>query len=241
MGFFRRLLNGKKRIQGFQGPPPQESEDDRPAPPESLDPCDMDNLSVASYESGDENPVGYARETLETESADGSHAYEGLELAFSEFRILSLSPSANREDDIRCILRKTNFKTNLEVGPRYEALSYAWGNASEKRLIYVNDQPFSVTINLDIALRYLRKTNVARDLWIDAICINQDDIAEKTHQVNIMRLMYSVASRVLIWLGESDKDIRKAGRNGRNGRNGNGRSNRRNRRNGGRKDGSWAA
>lgn len=49
-----------------------------------------------------------------------------------------------------------------------------------------------------------------RILWIDAICIDQNSLSEKTHQVGMIRDIYRGASRVLIWLGESDRDIRKA-------------------------------
>lgn len=49
------------------------------------------------------------------------------------------------------------------------------------------------------------KPGKSRYLWIDAICINQDDIAEKNSQVAMMAEIYKKATRVNIWLGESNR------------------------------------
>ncbi|KAF2239752.1 hypothetical protein EV356DRAFT_109915 [Viridothelium virens] len=43
-------------------------------------------------------------------------------------------------------------------------------------------------------------------LWADAICINQDDLDERSHQVSMMGLIYSKAKGVIAWLGESNKE-----------------------------------
>jgi len=64
------------------------------------------------------------------------------------------------------------------------------------------------TVNLFNALRRLRLPHEERRLWVDAICINQDDNTEKSHQVNLMSKIYSWTSRVLLWIGDfsGDKD-----------------------------------
>ncbi|KAK4231435.1 heterokaryon incompatibility protein-domain-containing protein, partial [Podospora fimiseda] len=67
--------------------------------------------------------------------------------------------------------------------------------------ILINGQPLSITSNLEKALRQLRQTNSVRILWVDAICINQNSIEERNHQVNLMGLIYSRADKVLLWLG----------------------------------------
>jgi hypothetical protein len=64
-----------------------------------------------------------------------------------------------------------------------------------------------VTKNCELALRYLRKENSNRVLWVDAICINQKDKKERGHQVGMMRNVYSKATEVLVWLGESSKEM----------------------------------
>ena len=60
---------------------------------------------------------------------------------------------------------------------------------------------FQATVNLESALRQLRHETEARTLWVDAICINQQDDSEKGHQVRQMDQVYKRCSRVCIWLG----------------------------------------
>lgn len=63
---------------------------------------------------------------------------------------------------------------------------------------------FHITRNLEGALRALRGTHYKRRLWIDAICINQMNDSEKTHQVGQMNLIYASAKQVIVWLGNAD-------------------------------------
>lgn len=90
---------------------------------------------------------------------------------------------------------------SLNDSPDYEALSYAWGDRRVTRNINVNGHVVPVTVNLEEALRQLRHTSTPRDLWVDALCINQLDITEKTHQVGMMADIYNRCTRVIIWLG----------------------------------------
>jgi hypothetical protein len=70
--------------------------------------------------------------------------------------------------------------------------------------------PFHVTVNLHTALLRLRNHAMQRVLWIDAICINQDDQEEKEHQIKAMADIYGNANRVVVWLGEAADDSDKA-------------------------------
>ncbi|KAK2602117.1 hypothetical protein N8I77_008677 [Diaporthe amygdali] len=88
--------------------------------------------------------------------------------------------------------------------PQYEALSYKWGSEEHRELIRVdiaNGQTISVTSNLAVALKHLRRTDKPRTMWIDAICINQADVVEKGPQVKMMGEIYRHAARVAVWLG----------------------------------------
>lgn len=83
----------------------------------------------------------------------------------------------------------------------YEALSYTWGGTFKAHDIEVDGTLVAVTQNLSLALRSLRNSNTDRILWIDAICIDQDNDKERGHQVCQMGAIYAKAERVLIWLG----------------------------------------
>ncbi len=75
----------------------------------------------------------------------------------------------------------------------YTALSYVWGNPAFIKPMICNGKPFFTTVNLDIALRFLRHVDVAVMLWVDQICINQEDLKEKTQQVLLMSKIYNHA------------------------------------------------
>lgn len=64
--------------------------------------------------------------------------------------------------------------------------------------------PVQITENLDIALRNFRGRALSKLFWIDALCINQADAEEREAQVQLMRRIFSSATRTVIWLGEDD-------------------------------------
>lgn len=95
----------------------------------------------------------------------------------------------------------------------FEALSYQWGSPNNPGTAFVKPSTgnaivatFSIGKNLESALRHLRYTSKPRTLWIDAICINQNDNAEKAAQVIRMADIYSLAARVVVWLGPAEDD-----------------------------------
>ena len=80
---------------------------------------------------------------------------------------------------------------SLDSPPLFVALSYAWGDSKHRKPILVNGAVFQATENLESALRHLRSREDARVLWVDAICINQNDDGEKGEQVGQMDMVYS--------------------------------------------------
>jgi hypothetical protein len=88
----------------------------------------------------------------------------------------------------------------------YEALSYTWGGNEKAASVQIGSQIQNVTENLYLALQHLRYRDEDRILWVDAICIDQNNLRERGHQVNQMRNIYSQAERVLIWLGSATDD-----------------------------------
>jgi hypothetical protein len=76
-----------------------------------------------------------------------------------------------------------------------------WGNETAKKTIFVDGKKFLVGQNLWDALRFLRKRANGQRYWIDAICINQTDIPERSRQLTFMPEIYARAQMVLVWLG----------------------------------------
>ncbi|KAK4445222.1 heterokaryon incompatibility protein-domain-containing protein [Podospora aff. communis PSN243] len=140
-------------------------------------------------------------------SRTGAYTYRHLSSPTNQVRLVTILPHRGfRGSPIRCYIE------TVPLGSRdFEALSYVWGDQSHQNGIFVgNDKIFAVSDNLLAALQHLRKETEPRTLWIDAICINQADDWEKTYQVRLMRNIYFAASRVLVWLGESDSDMDEA-------------------------------
>ncbi|KAJ4255533.1 hypothetical protein NW762_009530 [Fusarium torreyae] len=84
----------------------------------------------------------------------------------------------------------------------YTALSYTWGkNRRLSKEVVLNGVPRGITINLDLALRALREANPVI-IWIDALCIDQDDVADKSQQVGFMHQIFHWATHVRAYVGE---------------------------------------
>ena len=151
------------------------------------------------------------------------YQYFALDEDASEIRLMTLLPG-EFQDDIFITLETVTL-TRDHV-PHYETLSYVWGSPKHPRTIFIESpeaepkKPFgslslvdnigkrrllaatlSITQNLAEALKYLRYKDRPRVLWIDAICVNQQDVAERGHQVKRMAALYSLANQVIVWLG----------------------------------------
>jgi hypothetical protein len=92
----------------------------------------------------------------------------------------------------------------LESAKDYEALSYTWGIAAPSIPIQLHGKVTLVSENLYLALLHLRKRGVTL-IWVDALCINQEDLAERARQVSHMEEIYRRASIVWVWLGDNDE------------------------------------
>lgn len=103
-------------------------------------------------------------------------AHTALKDPDSEIRLVTLLPNKDFSADIEC---KVSLGVSQPV-PEYEALSYAWGDPNVLLPITLNSQVIHITENLERALRWLRSRDQERVLWVDAICINQQDDAEKS-------------------------------------------------------------
>lgn len=124
-------------------------------------------------------------------------SYTSLDTKQHEIRLVHLHPYTAGKD-ITCHIETVN----LDTRPFYEALSYEWGPPDSERLpITVQSTTILVRQNLWWAMQHLRQKYETRTLWIDAICINQENTHERNHQVGQMKRIYSEALRVVAWIG----------------------------------------
>ncbi|KAH6674676.1 heterokaryon incompatibility protein-domain-containing protein [Halenospora varia] len=125
--------------------------------------------------------------------------YRPLDTRRNEIRLLTLLHDEDRikTNDIKCTLDHAS----LLSPPRYFALSYCWGDPTETSDIILNGLPIKVTTNLKAALLRLKKSE-CKVLWIDAVCINQEDAEEKSHQILQMGAIYRKAATTIAWIGE---------------------------------------
>jgi hypothetical protein len=135
------------------------------------------------------------------EQASQNRRLYSKSISVDSIRILTLYPGI-WADPIKCELRHAPLHN---PGP-YQALSYTWNNSNDDNQfpsITCNELPTLVSFNLYLGLQQLRdKWNPVR-LWVDAICINQNDTDERTCHVGMMREIYERSTEVIIWLGES--------------------------------------
>lgn len=122
----------------------------------------------------------------------------GPALSELEIRLLSIDPGTSK---ICC-----NLTTHrLDTKPVYDALSYAWGDDRQGHAITCNGQRLYVIKSLFRALCQLRRKGQTTRLWVDALCINQADNAEKSVQVRMMGDIYRGAQYVRVWLGLAEE------------------------------------
>jgi hypothetical protein len=133
--------------------------------------------------------------------------YQPLSDRKQEIRVLRLLPSRDVDAPIKATLYHVNLEdVSCRSSRSYETLSYTWGKMTEHRTVTIDKVPgVLVTDNLFYALRRLRKRSRVRRIWIDALCINQQNNREKSAQVVLMAKIYESARFVNVWLGETPK------------------------------------
>ncbi|KAK0736770.1 heterokaryon incompatibility protein-domain-containing protein [Apiosordaria backusii] len=110
--------------------------------------------------------------------------------------IISVSPEIRVRIDV--------VPLDANPAPIYVALSYVWGDKKpfSRVIIEPHDQYVNIARNLTLCFQHL-DSFVGTNIWIDAVCINQEDDEEKSRQVSRMTSVYERATMVLSWLGPS--------------------------------------
>ena len=120
----------------------------------------------------------------------------------SDIRLLKLQPGQGAEPVMSSLMVYS--LDDREYG--WHALSYTWGNPHDRRKITCDGHQISVTANLHSALQRVRLADKPMMIWVDAVCINQENTKEKESQVQLMRRIYSRAYIVVADIGEVEDD-----------------------------------
>jgi hypothetical protein len=134
------------------------------------------------------------------------YRYEPLSKEKDEIRLVTVLPSSYGSSPIQCTLSTASINDR----PEYIALSYTWGASSRKEEILCGNAVISVTDNLSDALLEIRNrcsSSGPVTMWIDAICIDQETVDERNHQVRLMRRVYAQAMKVYVWLGRGGRSV----------------------------------
>lgn len=98
----------------------------------------------------------------------------------------------------------------------FMTVSYTWGNAYSDQRLILNGYPVPILQSV-APLLHMLTSNLSPDfdsrhdyLWVDSICIDQANLAERASQVKLMRRVYRQASQTLVWLGEQSEDTDRA-------------------------------
>lgn len=125
-----------------------------------------------------------------------------------EIRVVRIKP-APEDQPISCelnIIRLPIPGEDTVLLAAYDALSYCWGNMKPDCQISCDSLAFPITSNLYLALAALRSSVEDRYVWVDAMCIDQQNIEERNQQVGQMLRIYKAARSVIVWLGDTAED-----------------------------------
>lgn len=126
--------------------------------------------------------------------------HEPLDHTKASIRLLQIRADLSRDGLIQCSLRHTTISSTP-----YSCLSYRWGEPLTSWKILINGRPYHVGGNLYDFLDTFRQSGLNHSteyVWIDAMCIAQDDVLERNHQVTQMGEIFSTAQSVYVWLGK---------------------------------------
>lgn len=144
---------------------------------------------------------------------DHQPLYTPLDPSSRQIRLLHVVCSGFDNDFAPVICSLTTASLD-DPSLKYIALSYVWGLDMSQTSLCVNGTEFKPTANLfDFLARYRKISYIVPEweladfpLWIDAVCINQEDIPERNSQVQMMGSIYRSATRTISWLGPDDDD-----------------------------------
>jgi hypothetical protein len=122
-----------------------------------------------------------------------------LDTATPHIRLLKLLPG-HEDDDIKLELENVQLDNDKL---QYDAISYTWGPEQPLQVVKIANKSLLLRTNIWQFFKHCRRTKITvNKLWVDSICINQEDPAERNSQVRCMTEIFAKAGHVLVWLGK---------------------------------------
>jgi hypothetical protein len=143
---------------------------------------------------------------------DENFRYRPLDLEKDSIRLIKVLPDLSDDGLIICEISHTTIKS------KYQCLSYRWGSQKSPKTILIQDIPNtdSTKKRFQVGRNLYSFLNAARGLqdgagpyWIDAMCIDQQNVSERNHQVRQMGKIYSQTQGVVVWLGNYPQKFEK--------------------------------
>ena len=140
------------------------------------------------------------------------YRYQALDATRQQIRLIKLVKNISSKRPPRCKI----YTFDLASAPKYIALSYTWGPPNPSYRILVDNKTFEVRENLYNFLCSFQTNSAIRTdtayLYIDQICIDQENLQERNSQVRLMSDIYTQSSHVVVWLGSDPKMVKAAPR-----------------------------
>ena len=141
--------------------------------------------------------LAFSQRTIGNDHGDEQFEHVPLPDPTSYIRLLEVESADNVQADVRCTLTTWH----IAEAPIYHAISYTWGAKAPTNTVHVNEMPIMIRKSGGETLKQVRCFQSTRYYWLDMLCINQDDLSEKSYQVAIMGTIFRKAECVLMCLG----------------------------------------
>jgi hypothetical protein len=183
----------------------------------AMDTPDVSMTSSLGRASAQQQPSSLVRGTSPSDIQQTNFLHERLNLTKASIRLVEVLP-ADGSGSVQCKVR------HATIEAEYTCVSYVWGPAEDTHTVFLNGKPFLVRRNIWEFLMTVSSAigseqqdgdgdgaatlnfqEAAASLWIDALCIDQDDNGERNHQVQQMGEIFKGAHGVVAWLGQNPR------------------------------------
>ncbi|KAH8819774.1 heterokaryon incompatibility protein-domain-containing protein [Xylogone sp. PMI_703] len=142
-----------------------------------------------------EIPGSQPRNLITLRDGKSRENYSYTFLDSGDIRLICLLPG-DKSDQLHGVITHVRYEST----ETYQALSYVWGSSQRTEELFTPDGVLQITSSLSRSLQGLRHKNEVVVLWVDAICINQDDNIEKAQQIRLLPEIFQNASLTFVFL-----------------------------------------